>query len=481
MADAAGMTPDPAWLDTLGYLESAAGDAEQAVALWQRSLAQRFDPAVALAAATTLRNLGGTAAADRLLARIEPQTLSPDDRAQYFSEMAEAAAAAGDPTTARALLRQALALQPNADRWFRLGTLLAEARQTEEALAAYGKAADLSPDNAEIQAAMGYALVELGRDAAAEEHFARAIALHPDGLDPVYEDSGYVNKRLARNDVAVSRFKTAIDRIRGSGPEAEATRFRLRREVERLEKSWTATANVTVNSLQAAAGAPSPVRDTSNGTGAVELAWQPPVIGNRDGRTVEIFSRLFWNAEEGSIVPVQNSLQAGIGARWKPLTDYNLVLSFERLFAIGRFAYDDWLARASISFGQNLDWQPVREDWPTGSLYLDAAQVLGEGTTFLTAIGQYGYAWKKPFGIDLPAEADAVAAYGLATASSSRDDTLSSNRVEIGAGLGYRLWFNDTKYEAYRSTAEIGLETRYRFQNDAQDDLVLQVRAQVRF
>ena len=107
--------------------------------------------------------------------------------------------------------------------------------------------------------------------------------------------------------------------------------------------------------------------------------------------------------------------------------------------------------------------------------------MLGEGTTFLTAIGQYGYAWKKPFGIDLPAEADAVAAYGLATASSSRDDTLSSNRVEIGAGLGYRLWFNDTKYEAYRSTAEIGLETRYRFQNDAQDDLVLQVRAQVRF
>ncbi len=479
-ADASGTLPDIAWLNALGYAEEAERRPAMAARVWQRSLTRRFDPQIALAAAVALRAAGAPADADRWLARIDPADLAPDRHALYLDQMALAAAEAGDPDVAMLLLREAIDLQPSADRWFRLGGLESRAGDPAAALSAYRQAAVLAPDNANIQASIGYALVNQGEDEAAAGHFDRAIALDPQLPVAVYEDSGYAEKRLARNDAAVARFRQAIERTPQEGAEDLEKRFRLRREVEQIENRWTVTANVTVNTLQAATGPPSPVRETANGTGAVEAAWQPPVIGYRDGRTVQLFSRMYWNAEDRSIVPQRDSIQAGIGARWKPLTDYNLVLSFERLIAVGAFAYDDWLARVSLGFGQNLDWQPVRTDWPTGSLYLDAARVLGEQATFLTAIGRWGHAWKKPFGIGLPDAADAITGYGLATASQSTDDTVSTGRVEVGAGLSYKLWYNDTADEAYRSTAEIGLETRYLFQNNAADSASLQLRLQFR-
>lgn len=479
-AELAGERPDIAWLNALGYLHAERGEQAKAAALWQRSLARRPDPAIALAAAVALRAAGAAADADALLATIDPADLAPDRRAQYFEQMGIAAAEAGDVPAAIALVRQSLELDPNVDRWFRLGNLLSESGDKRAALAAYEKASGLGPANADIQAAMGYAYVALGEDAEAEAHFARALQIRPEGLDAVWEDSAYANKRLARNDAAVERFEVAIDRTPPVDALALEKRFRMRREVEQIVNTWTVSGNLSLNTLQAATGPPSPIRDTTNGTGSLEVAYQPPAIGYRDGRTVQLYGRLFWNADESSIVPQRESLQAGVGVRWKPLTDYNLVLSAERLIGIGDFAYDDWLARASISFDQNLDWQPVRESWPTGSLYLDAARVIDAQATFLTTIGRWGYAWKKPYGIGVPEAADVINTYGLATASYSQVDDVQTNRVEIGGGLSYQVWFNDTEYQAYRSTAEVALEARYLFQNNAEDAATLQLRLQFR-
>ena len=83
--------------------------------------------------------------------------------------------------------------------------------------------------------------------------------------------------------------------------------------------------------------------------GGIEIGYQPPEIGYVDGRTFQGFARTYFNYDPGTIDPQGKSFQGGVGIRYKPLPDYNLVLSGERLFKLGSNAQNNWLARAAFS------------------------------------------------------------------------------------------------------------------------------------
>lgn len=65
-------------------------------------------------------------------------------------------------------------------------------------------------------------------------------------------------------------------------------------------------------------------------------------MGYRDGSLLQFFIRSFQTLDDqsgGADGAATN--QGSLGARWKPLRDYNLVLTGERLISIGDLAIDN--------------------------------------------------------------------------------------------------------------------------------------------
>jgi len=488
-SDARAEAPPADVLAELGLLEAAAGDHVAAAQTFGRALDRSFDPALAVLAARSRRLSGDAVGARALLARARPEEIAAADRrALYWDEAATLAA--DDAVAARAALDRALAIEETPDRWRRLAAMDQASGRLDAAAAGYDRALALAPEDAQLHGDRAYVAVAAGDDETAAAHFERALALRS-GMQ-LAEDAAYVHKRRGDNALAVQRFRDAVDQIErrlaalpgddGTG-ERDALRqlqFDLRRETEEIEDRWTLSASLSFRAPDDTFGAVNPLQTNAfSGFAGVEAAYRPPVFGYWDGRTLEAFVRGFWNLEDESLRPDDDTRQLGVGLRVKPLADWNLVFSFERMAALGDAARNDWLARASVSFDQNLDWEPTRAWWPTGTLYVDAAHAIETEGTFLTATGRYGVSFRTAEG-DAP-WAHALMPYGLFEASHIREKTGKLRRLEVGVGVAWRHWFNETRYEAYRSTAEIAFEGRVPVAGNTGDKAGAVIRLSLRY
>jgi tetratricopeptide (TPR) repeat protein len=87
---------------------------------------------------------------------------------------------AGDLEHARLWLARALEVNP--DHWraqFSFGVAAQRAQRYDEALAAFGRAAAMSPDDADTHASIGWILVKTGRDAEGVRELQLAVRLDP--------------------------------------------------------------------------------------------------------------------------------------------------------------------------------------------------------------------------------------------------------------------------------------------------------------
>ncbi len=76
--------------------------------------------------------------------------------------------------------RRALALQPDAATWYKLGSLYARSGRWEQALAAYQGGLGVAPDEDRLHHEVGAAWLQMGEPAKARDAFARAAALDPE-------------------------------------------------------------------------------------------------------------------------------------------------------------------------------------------------------------------------------------------------------------------------------------------------------------
>ena len=388
----------------------------------------------------------------------------PDQRRNLAFAEADSALAAGDPAGAVAAL---LALHADEDPTvqLRLGRAQLAMRDRPTALATAKWLVVHAPD-ADFQRAgeslmgdalegfvdprafkqlnLGYAYLRQHDDAAGLAAFERGFAMGV-GKAFHYADAAYAAKRLNDNIKSIRYFRFCLDLAEYEHSFSEQRMFGYRREIEVMERRW----GILI-------GTPYHAGELDVWQGGIEVYWQPPVIGYRDGRTVQFFARTFLNFRNGMSGPTGgDTTQESLGIRFKPLASQNIALTAERLFAVGRYSVNDWLFRVGYSTGDGTDLRVDRGDWQSWQVYSEAAYYVSARRLLVGAEVRYGVALPIPGYNHMTIYPHLL--IGVDYDSASRDELVDA----VGPGLSLRTWFGDDRYRAPRGWLE--LNGQYRF------------------
>ncbi|QTL02751.1 tetratricopeptide repeat protein [Aquabacter sp. L1I39] len=481
---------------------SAAGRFAEAVQAAGEGLARVRDKAQLLVQrAFAYQKLGRQAlAAKDFAAALKDPGLPAAQVREVRLSLADAALAARDPAEALVALAP-FARERSYDVAARRAFALQALNRHEEALAAFdlgAATARTATDRATMLRGGLGALVALNRKDEARQRFLTALAAGDfapfTSLDVAYLanqvgaekealvyfdkaksfgelrgpstlDAAYVAKRQAENRQAIAFFEQALDEHRsGSLPLPAQTAFGVRREVADMERSWGAYASISygaVGVMPTSIMAPPPgVGHTVQAGG--ELYWRPPGIGYRNGALFEVFGRAFETLyAENDGVTGWPTVQLSAGARWKPLSDQNLILEVSYLFPGGSAARTDWLFRIAYSTGEGSDLRVDVPDWTYWQVY-------GEGDYFALnpeTIGNFEARYGRSYRLD--GISDKVVFTPFLAIGGAYDSVLATpGALGAGPGANLRFWFREDTYAAPRSYVDFTLQYRWRLAGD---------------
>lgn len=337
--------------------------------------------------------------------------------------------------------------------------LLADMGRTREARErlASAPAADQTPQS---RLDLAYLSTRMGDDQAARSAFAAADAAG--GLPPTsLLDAGYAAMRSKQDEEAVNYFKRAIDAANGLQLKMEPQMlYDTRRAVADLTRKWGVLAGLTMRN---GAGVV-PGFGVTGGSGServtqagAEVYYRP--WGYRNGEFVEFFARGFMTLDDrGGGFEGGDSFQGGVGARWKPISSQNLVLSISRVF--GPNVRDDWLAQVGYSLDYGTDLRVDTPSWWTARGYAEVGRYLEAGN-------DYGIAQLLAGRSYLVGDSGRTVVFPHAFIGMEYDSTLNEQvAAGIGPGVSLRHWFREDVYNAPRSYWDVTLQYRARLTGD---------------
>ncbi len=336
------------------------------------------------------------------------------------------------------------------------GRLAVTAEDREEAIQLLARAIAPPEDRGgTAQLNKAYAHLRHDEDAEGLAAFRYGFSLGA-GTAMHYADAAYVAKRLGENRTSIWYFRQSLD-MNEVEQVFEAPRvFGFQREVEVLQRSFGGSL-----------GTPYTAGGLDILQGGVEAYWQPPVIGYRDGRTVQIFLRGYQSFRNGPTGPTGvQTAQGGLGVRYKPLVTQNLVLTAERLIPLGQFALADWLFRVGYSTGAGTDLNVAAPYWKTWQVYSEAAYFVNAQHLLVSGEARYGIT--VPVGVGSRWTWNG---YPVLAADFDNQAEVRS-AVSAGAGLGTRYWFRESPYDAPASWLDIHVQYRLSQADRAQGLLV---------
>lgn len=289
----------------------------------------------------------------------------------------------------------------------------------------------------------GYAAYSHGLYELAAGAFLKALEVDPANRNLMLQ-LAYSYKNQGRTEDASHAFRAAID----ENP-ADAS-YALKSEVERLENTVDFSGYLVFRDQN-------DTRPNAPLSGPNLLQSQIGVEGAyRATPKLHIYGRLLGALKDGEIAFVRDSTQAGIGLRYKPFQGHNLVLSAERLIAVGDFARNDWMLRAGYSLDLGAAYREDRAGWWSTTLYLDAALIHpADPDIFITFQGITRFNWKiRP---------DLILRPHLVThATWQKDRFRTAKLLEAGPGISFKFFFNDSKYTVWRANLELVAEYRFK-------------------
>jgi tetratricopeptide (TPR) repeat protein len=376
--------------------------------------------------------------------------------AEYHDELARDEEVLGRPIEARAELERAVALDPTAERRFRLSQLAEHLGDHEEALRQLEAAVAAEPGNTEYKAALAYTLRNSGDLAGAAQLLSGILAAEPNRY-ALHEDLGYTYLGLGENDKAIDQFKWAVDNQQlypGETQQEQETTTRtiegLRRTINAVEPHWTAYGytNLCLTGHYCERRTRNLESLISTNQGGVELQYQPPEIGYVDGRILQGYARTFFSYSPGTINPQGDTVQGGVGIHYKPLRDYNLVLSGERLIKIGSEAVNNWEGRVSFSTSTGYEIDPVSSQSWYSLLYVDFAGTAQSPHQILTYVDGRG-------GVNFQVADRMVISPFVYSIFRGNYGIGANTSAETGLGASLRAFFYEDKYHAPRDAVEV--------------------------
>jgi adsorption protein A len=297
------------------------------------------------------------------------------------------------------------------------------------------------------------------KDDAAALHWFR-IALEQKSSAALYADAGYAASRLAQNGVAVEMFSKAVDEWHAAPADKKpfdaTTLYGMRRSIDTLSRRWGGSLSIG-HGMQASGLATSgDVRVVQAGA---EVFYTPERFGYRDERIFQLYANAFrgLSASDDSFATGKDSQVASVGARYKPLRKYDLVLALERRFAIGEQAgADDWLARIGFSTSRETDWSPTKDSWTTWQLYTETAYFVEAHRLIQPFEARVGRSWKTP------RWSGAVLTPYLGVGGEYDDALDPKLAAGIGPGVAARYWFGESRYRAFSNYVDLSVQYRFR-------------------
>ena len=311
---------------------------------------------------------------------------------------------------------------------------------------------------------IAYLAVQVGDDPDADEYFSRADEAGQ-LKGKALLDAAYVAKRQFANARSESLFRRAIDAHLAGEISLDRQRLlEVRREVTNVSRTWGAFASLIYGPVGTTQSPGLAIPASGGGTlqTGAELYWRPPVIGNRNGATVEVFMRAFetlYDATGGATGP--ETIQGSTGARWKPFTDQNLVLELSRLFPIGEELRVDWLLRAAYSTGDGGELRLDVPYWPFWQFYGEVDRFTEVQETLANGELRLGYSFR------LPTPGDNVVFTPFAVVGTAYDLLLATEGATgAGAGANLRVWFRQDQYSGPSSYLDFTVQYRLKVAGD---------------
>jgi tetratricopeptide (TPR) repeat protein len=308
----------------------------------------------------------------------------------------------------------------------------------------------------EYKTALAYTLRNNGDLAGAAQLMSGVLAAQPDRY-ALHQDLGYTYLGLGENEKAIDQFKWSLDNQQLYPSETQEERDAttrtvegLRRTINAVEPHWTAYGytNLCLSGHYCDRQTRTLQSLISANQGGLELDYQPPDIGFVDGRILQGYARTYFSYDPGTISPQGKSFQGGVGLHYKPLRDYNLVLSGERLIKFGSNAVNNWEGRVSFSTSTGYEIDPVDSRSFYSLLYVDFAGTAQSPHQILTYADGRG-------GMNFNLGDRAVISpfvYGIFRGNYGIGANTSA---ETGLGVSLRGFFYEDKYHAPRDVVEL--------------------------
>ena len=241
-----------------------------------------------------------------------------------------------------------------------------------------------------------YELLNARQDREAVDAFQQSFAAgHGNPVN--YIDAGYAAKRIGENAVSSELFARALALNEASPADAKSFNadqiFGYEREIQELHRTWGFLLNVSKQHAPPVGGR----TRNNNIAGGMDVYWQPYY---NNGRLAQVYlssyATLFdYTGVNGAgvrRVPVGgNSSFTGVGVRYKPFSDYGVMLAAERQLSSAKNITNESLIRMGYSTDNGTDIKPVAHDWSTFQFYAAATFYLGSNhRTIYNGEGTYG-------------------------------------------------------------------------------------------
>jgi tetratricopeptide (TPR) repeat protein len=495
-------------LAELGYSHLRKGELEPAHELLAAAYERTPSSPIAIDIASLEERLGRLDAARSRLARLDGNGLSAQEKQLWYATRARLAQSAGDADEALALLERTVAESPTSALHHQIGLTALAAGKPALAREHLDKARLLDPGNWSADMQLGYLCQSQQDLTCAIAAFERAAAIRTNAPG-LAESLAYSYTRQGNNERAVAWFKKAIDaidaadatdatdatdvkgpgwmqRVSYRGPytpaaapaipasadrsqsqpqqeqqaqdqeqDREIKREALRQQVGTLERQWQ------LNGYQSHRRRGTQLGDAGivgggviPSQGGLELQVRAPGIGYRDGRIVQLETRLLWGTQPGKLTIDRDTLQGTLGLAVKPFKNLDAFLRVERLVKIGDQSQNNWLVHGSWGAADGWGWHPTKTHWNYSTVYVDAGVMLqNEKTRSVFVEARQG----RSFTI---ASKTVLTPHVVLAMRGQRPDPLKESYVEVGAGVNLKTQFNGSKYVAERSNFEISLQYR---------------------